>query len=85
MQSNHPNTIKKELPRMTDKMISEHSCNKEKFDKAKGIYEKTINETNFRVILNFNEQQNEKKETEKLYGLIWHMMKERRQILVDNI
>ena len=70
---------------MTDKMISEHSCNKEKFDKAKGIYEKTINETNFRVILNFNEQQNEKKETEKLYGLIWHMMKERRQILVDNI
>ena len=26
-------------------MISEHSCNKEKFDKAKGIYEKTINET----------------------------------------
>ena len=45
MQSNRPNTIKKELPRMTDKMISEHSCNKEKFDKAKGIYEKTINET----------------------------------------
>ena len=61
MQSNHPNTIKKELPRMIDKMISELSCNKEKFDKAKVIYEKAINESKFRVTLSFNEEQSERK------------------------
>ena len=46
---------------MIDKMISELSCNKEKFDKAKGIYEKAINESKFRVALNFNEEQSERK------------------------
>ena len=47
IQSNHPNTMKKELHRMIDKKILELSCKKYKFNKAKGIYEKKLNESNF--------------------------------------
>ena len=43
IQSNHPNTIRKELHRMIDKKILELSCKKYKFNKAKGIYEKKLN------------------------------------------
>ena len=59
-KSNHPNTMNKELTRMTDKRISELSCNKEEFGKAIGIYEKTLNESNVKVTLNFNEKQIER-------------------------
>ena len=51
MQLNHPNTIRKEVPRLMDRRISEVSSNKEKFDKAKGICEKA-----FKVTLNFTEE-----------------------------
>ena len=68
IKSNQPDTIKKELPRIVDKRISEISCNKEKFDKAKGIYQKALNESDFKVALNFNEQQTERTGTEKI---IW--------------
>lgn len=47
IQSNHPNTMKKELHRMIDKKILELSCKKYEFNKAKGIYEKKLNESNF--------------------------------------
>ena len=66
LKSNQPDTIKKELPRIVDKRISELSCNKEKFDKAKGIYQKALNESDFKVALNFNEQQTERTGTEKI-------------------
>ena len=60
IQSNHPNTIKRELLEMIDKRISEVSCNKVEFDKAEGIYEIALNESNSKVTLNFNEQPNER-------------------------
>ena len=37
-QSNHPPSIIKELPGMISRRISDLSCNKEEFDKAKGAY-----------------------------------------------
>ena len=40
---------------MNFKMISELSCNKEEFVKAKGIYEKAISESKIKVTLKFNE------------------------------
>ena len=40
---------------MNFKMISELSCDEEEFVKAKGIYEKAINESKFKVTLKFNE------------------------------
>ena len=49
MQLNHPNTIRKEAPRLMDRRISEVSSNKEKFDKAKGICEKAFNESNIEL------------------------------------
>ena len=38
IHSNHPSTIKKELPNKINKRLSELSCDKNEFDKAKGIY-----------------------------------------------
>lgn len=46
---------------MNFKMISELSCNKEEFVKAKGIYEKAINESKFKVTLKFNELYSKRK------------------------
>ena len=36
-QSNHPPTIIKELPRIINRRLSDISCNKEEFDKAKEV------------------------------------------------
>ena len=37
-QSNHPNSIIKQLPKMIQKRLSSISCNEEEFDRSKGIY-----------------------------------------------
>ena len=57
---NHSSTIKKELPR-----ISKLFCNKEQFDKANEIFEKALNESKFKVNMNFNEHKNWKKGLEQ--------------------
>ena len=67
--SNHPSTIKKELPKMINKRLSELSCDKDAFDKAKGIYEKALNDSNFKSTLNFNHEQNERKNRNR--KIIW--------------
>lgn len=46
---------------MNFKMISELSCDEEEFVKAKGIYEKAINESKFKVTLKFNELYSKRK------------------------
>ena len=56
IHSNHPSTIKKELPR-----ISKPFCNRKQFDKANEIFEKALNESKFKVNMNFNEHKNWKK------------------------
>ena len=67
--SNHPSTIKKELPKMINKRLSELSCDKDAFDKAKGIYEKALNDSNFKSTLNFNQEQKERKKRNR--KIIW--------------
>ena len=41
-KSNHPSTIIKDLPKIINKRICELSCNKDEFDKAKLLYEKSL-------------------------------------------
>ena len=67
--SNHPSTTKKELPKMINKRLLELSCDKDAFDKAKGIYEKALNDSNFKSTLNFNKEQNERKNRNR--KIIW--------------
>ena len=41
-KSNHPSTIIKDLPKIINKSLSELSCNKDEFDKAKLLYKKSL-------------------------------------------
>ena len=54
---------------MINKRLSELSCDKDTFDKAKGIYEKALNDSNFKSTLNFNQEQNERKNRNR--KIIW--------------
>ena len=49
--------------------MSELSRDKDAFDKAKGIYEKALNDSNFKSTLNFNQEQNERKNRNR--KIIW--------------
>ena len=49
--SNHPPTIFKQSPKMISNRISDLSCNKEKFDKVKSVYETELYWTFFIIVL----------------------------------
>ena len=52
---------------MIDKRNSELSCSKEEFDKAKGIYEETLNESDIKVTLKFVVQQTERTNRNRIF------------------
>ena len=52
--SNHPPTIIKQLPKMINKRISNLSCNKEKFDKLKSIYESARKDSGHFLSVSYN-------------------------------
>ena len=49
VKSNHLSTIIKDLPKMINKRLSELSCNKNEFDKAKLLYEKLLKESAYKM------------------------------------
>ena len=53
--SNHLKNIIKEIPKMTEKRISEISCDKEEFDKAKHDYNKALEKSGFKEKIEFKE------------------------------
>ena len=53
-KSNHPPTIIKELPNMINRRISDLSCDREEFTKAKGQYEDALQSSGFKPELEFN-------------------------------
>ena len=69
IHSKHPSTIKKELPNMINKRLSELSCDKNEFDKAKGIYEKALNESDFNTKLSYQNEPSERKNRNR--KIIW--------------
>ena len=69
IHSNHPSTIKKELPNMINKRLSELSCDKSEFDKAKGIYEKALNESDFNTKFSYQNEPSERKNKNR--KIIW--------------
>ena len=54
--SNHPKNIIKEVPKMIEKRVSEISCDKEEFDKAKHDYNKALEKSGFKEKIEFKEQ-----------------------------
>ena len=47
VKANHRSTILKDLSKMINKRLSELSCNKGEFDKAKLLYEKSLQESGY--------------------------------------
>ena len=52
-KSNHPSTIIKDLPKMINKRLFELSCNKDEFDKAKLLYEKSLQESGYKTSMSY--------------------------------
>ena len=53
VKSNHPSTMIKDLPKMINKTLSELSCNKDEFDKAKLLYEKSLQESGYKTSMSY--------------------------------
>ena len=53
VKSNHPSTIIKDLIKMISKRLSELFCNKDDFDKAKLLYEKSLQESGYKTTMSY--------------------------------
>ena len=51
--SNHPSSILKQIPEMIQKRVSSLSCNEAEFNKAKPDYERALDNSGFKINLNY--------------------------------
>ena len=70
VKSNHPPTIIKDLPTMINKRLSDLSCNKEEFDKAKPLYEKSLQESGYKTSMSYT-QTEVKTNRNRSRNIIW--------------
>ena len=68
--SNHPNNIKKELPKMVNKRLNEIACDKVEFDKVKQDYQFALKKSGFEEKLEYKQNNTKKKRTRKR-KVIW--------------
>ena len=68
--SNHPPNIKKQLPAMISKRLSQNSCNKEEFNKAISEYEEALRKSGCNAKLQYEETTKPKKKNRKR-NIIW--------------
>ena len=52
-KSNYPYTVIKKVPKMTNKILSDLSCNQEEFNKAKPLKQEILLESNYKASLEF--------------------------------
>ena len=55
--SNHPSTIIKGLPKMIHKRVSELSCKKDEYDKAKLLYKKSFQESGYKILMSYSQKE----------------------------
>ena len=70
VKSNHPPSIIKDLPKMINKGLSDLSCNKEEFDKAKPLYEKSLHESGYKTSMSYA-QTEVKNSRNRSRNIIW--------------
>ena len=70
VKSNHPPSIIKDLPKMINKRLSDLSCNKEEFDKAKPLYEKSLHESGYKTSMSYA-QTEVKNSRNRSRNIIW--------------
>ena len=80
VQSNHPPTIIKEVPKMVEKRLSRLSSTKEIFDEEIGIYQKALDDSGYKTKLLYNPSVTRKtKKSEKKSHLVQPTIQSRRQ------
>ena len=57
-KSNHPPTIVKDLPKMINKRLSDLSCNKDEFKKAKPLYENALKGSGYKAEMKYEISEN---------------------------
>ena len=68
--SNHPDNIKKELPKMVNKRLNDIACDKVEFEKVKKEYEDALKKSGFNEKLEYKQINNKKKKNRKR-KVIW--------------
>ena len=58
-KSNHPSTIKNEIPNMIRNRLADLSCDEESFNRHKGMYEAALRDSGFESELNFPNREEE--------------------------
>ena len=71
-ESNHPPSIIKQLPSMTNKRISNLPCNEIEFNKAKPLYESALKSSGFNYSMKFEAPVENARRNRKSYGSIRH-------------
>ena len=69
--SNHPPIIKKHLPSMIAKRVSEISCNKGEFKKAIPLYNEALKNSGYASSLTFQQEQSKRKSRARKRNVIW--------------
>ena len=69
--SNHPQNIKKELPKMVNKRLNDISCDLTEFDKVKKDYEDALKKSGFNEKLKYKKvtKEKRKRKRKKIFGL----------------
>ena len=75
-KSNHPPSVLKEVPRSINQRLSHISSTKEDFDRAKGEYQKALDESGYTHILDYgpepeSEDTQNQNRTKKKRNIIW--------------
>ena len=55
---NYPSTILRDLPNMINKRLSVLSCNEEEYEKAKPLYETTLNGSGYKTTMTYTKTTN---------------------------
>ena len=81
-KSNHPPKIIKQIPASISRRISDLSCNKEVFERAKPYYDERLKSSGYREDTPKPkiDQTRGKTEKEKLFGLTHHLVKTFKQM-----
>ena len=70
VKSNHPPSIIKYFPKMINKRLSDLSCNKEDFDKAKPLYKKSQHQSGYKTSMSYA-QTKVKTSRDRNRNIIW--------------
>ena len=71
VQSSHPPTIIREIPRMVEKRLSRLSSTKEIFDEEIEIYQKALNDSGYKTTLSYNPNVTKKTSKRKPRKVTW--------------